>query len=192
MCLQNNNFHDPSPFVRSHAAAGVPGQRAGGGAEACFSLGLLSRLRLKHDDILSSSRRHAAAGVPGQRSGSGAEYVISIFSISNVQQRHGLLGYQDTGLEPMQRTSFCRHDAIVFTPSRFFRPTGMPLPAYQDSGLEAVQKTFDDLLVQAGELSAHSENRMGEIQQEIKAIDAELVRVLENPLVLLWCTQLMV
>jgi hypothetical protein len=53
----------------------------------------------------------------------------------------------------------------------------MPLPEYQDSGLEAVQKTFDDLLVQAGELSAHSEKRMGEIQQEIKAIDAELDRV---------------
>lgn len=84
------------------------------------------------------------------------------------------------------------HDAIVSTPSLLFRPTGMPLPAYQDSGLEAVQKTFDDLLVQAGELSAHSEKRMGEIQQEIKAIDAELVRVLKNPLVLFWCTQLVV
>jgi hypothetical protein len=53
----------------------------------------------------------------------------------------------------------------------------MPLPKYEDTGLGELNQSFDDLLKQAGELAAHSETRMKEIQQEIAGIDKELDKV---------------
>ncbi len=55
--------------------------------------------------------------------------------------------------------------------------TGMQLPEFDVEGtLKEVDEKFKPLLEQAEEMAAFSKKRAAEIQEEIKQIDAEMVR----------------
>ena len=49
----------------------------------------------------------------------------------------------------------------------------MPLPKFENTELIALEEQFRDIVKQAEELSAHSERRMKEIEEELIAVQSE-------------------
>ena len=56
----------------------------------------------------------------------------------------------------------------------------MPLPKYENSEVGALEEQFRVIVKQAEELSAHSEQRLKELEEELKAVQSEKVRCAPN------------
>ena len=54
--------------------------------------------------------------------------------------------------------------------------TAMPLPKYENTEVAALEEQFAAIVKQAEELSAHSELRLKELEEELKAVQSEKVR----------------
>ena len=54
----------------------------------------------------------------------------------------------------------------------------MPVPKYEDKEVAALDQQFAAIVQQAGELAAHSEARMKELEAELKSVQSEKVRSL--------------
>ena len=67
-------------------------------------------------------------------------------------------------------------DAFFPTFEPYLAPSAaMPLPKYENSELGALEEQFRTIVKQAEELSAHSELRLKELEEELKAVQSEKV-----------------
>lgn len=58
----------------------------------------------------------------------------------------------------------------------FWLCAAMPLPKYENTELGALEESFRDIVKQAEELSTHSEQRLKELEEELKAVQSEMAR----------------